>query len=306
VGILDSVESLRTWTDKCAKQNVGSQKIPPRKRILMVHPQHFRVAYAINPHMKTADGSLQKVDSAKALSQWKNILQILEECGLEVEVLDGDPDFPDMVFAANQSFPFWNLSKNAPDLILSHMARNEREGEVQYFEDFFQTLGYGIHSLPKKTKFEGTGDAIIDLDRKIIFCGFGFRTDSSAPARICEQTGYAVVPLQLTNENLYHLDACFALLNSKSVVVAKDAFAKETLKLIEAAFENVIYVDADEASKTFAANLFCPNSKDVIIEEQNEKTIAQLEKLNYRVHPVNTSEFIKAGGSVFCIKLFYW
>ncbi len=306
MGLLDTPKSIQKWSENCKLSAVGGKKIPQRKRILMVHPQHFQIAYAINPHMKTVDGNLKQINSKKALEQWKNIVQTFEECGLDVEILDAHAQYPDMVFAANQCFPFWNLSSNAAEVMISNMTYKERKGEVPFFENYFKTQEYKTYSLPTELNFEGTGDALLENERKVIFCGYGFRTHQSIPSRICEVSGYDVVPLELKNADYYHLDTALALLNGRDVVAVKEAFSDEGWELITAAFQNVIEADPLEAKHHLSANLFCPNSKDVVIDEGNTKLIQKLEELNYRVHPVDTSEFLKAGGSVFCLKLFYW
>ena len=40
-------------------------------KLLMVDPAHYDVRYAINPHMRGADGSLKKVDRARAREEWE-------------------------------------------------------------------------------------------------------------------------------------------------------------------------------------------------------------------------------------------
>ncbi|MEZ4814170.1 MAG: arginine deiminase-related protein [Bdellovibrionota bacterium] len=303
MAILDTPDLLRQWT---IANPLSVKTIPQRNKILMLHPQHYKISYAINPHMRLPDGKLKQVDSSKATEQWKKLVKSLENCGLEVEIMDSQAKFPDMVFAANQSFVYWNLNTNRPEVLLSNMKHSERQGEIPYFEEYFNAHDYKIHKIPQELSFEGTGDASIDIERKVIFAGYGMRSHPSTPSRLCELTGYPVVPLELKNTDYYHLDTCFAPLGPRDVVIADDAFSDEGLDLIYAAFENVIHADHIEAKESLAANLFCPNGKDVIIEEQNTRLIQRLSGLGYNVHPVDTSEFIKSGGSVFCLKLFLW
>src|SRR4051812_33039583 len=76
------------------------------KRVLMVTPDHFRVDYAINAYMLDSNGKLQNIDQARARQQWENLKNTFISLGLSVEVLPGQPGFPDMVFCANQTLPF--------------------------------------------------------------------------------------------------------------------------------------------------------------------------------------------------------
>lgn len=303
MGILDTPHLFRDWTLQSAP---SVKRIPQRSKTLMLHPRHYKVSYAINPHMVDSQGKLHEVDSSKAVQQWKNLVKVFEKCGLDVEIMDSQAHLPDMVFAANQSFVFWNESLQRPEVLLSNMHFEERKKEVPYFEEFFRTQDYTVHKVPRELSFEGTGDAIFDSERGLIFCGYGFRSHKSMPSRLVELTNYPCVPLELCNSHYYHLDTCFAPLNKHEVVIVDEAFTDESLDMIYAAFENVIHVDHIEGKSSLAANLFCPNGKDVIIDQRNTKLIKQLADRNYKMHAVDTGEFLKAGASVFCLKLFLW
>ena len=288
------------------KRNPHKALIPARKRVLVVHPKFFTVSYAINPYMKDDQGELKKVDSALALDQWKTMIKSFESIGLDVQVLDGRATFPDMVFAANQSFPFWNAQNKNHEVILSNMSNQERKGEVPFFAEWFASQNYKTHALPQEMTFEGTGDALLDPVRTLIWCGYGYRTSPQTLARISEITRMDLVPLELKNPYFYHLDTCFAPLTEHSAVVVKEAFTNEGLALLQTAFEQLIYCNLDEAQKSLGANLFCPNGRDVFIDQANNQLIEDLQVLGFRIHPLQTGEFLKSGGSVFCLKLHLW
>ena len=42
-------------------------------KVLMVDPQYFDVAYAINVHMQDENGNLNKIDKALAKKQWQQL-----------------------------------------------------------------------------------------------------------------------------------------------------------------------------------------------------------------------------------------
>ena len=75
-------------------------------RVLMVDPTHYDIHYAINPHMVDKTGNLNKVNRAAAKKQWTDLKKIFEQLKLKVEVLKAEESLPDMVFCANQTFPF--------------------------------------------------------------------------------------------------------------------------------------------------------------------------------------------------------
>ncbi|MDZ7695236.1 MAG: hypothetical protein U5K69_29670 [Balneolaceae bacterium] len=82
------------------------------------------------------------------------------------------------------------------------------------------------------------------------------------------------------------------------------AFTEQGLALINE-FGEVITANEHEAKKLFACNATCPDGKNVIIQKavptliKNCATPAQ-------VHEVDTSEYLKSGGSVFCMKQLLW
>lgn len=102
------------------------QKWP--KNMLMVSPLFFDVLYSINPHMTDKDGKLNKVDKPLAINQWKELKKTFESTGQNVAVIDGQKDLPDMVFCANQTFPY--LKDGAKHIILSKMHSEKRHPEV--------------------------------------------------------------------------------------------------------------------------------------------------------------------------------
>ena len=55
----------------------------------------------------------------------------------------------------------------------------------------------------------------------------------------------------------------------------------------------------------FACNAHCPDGRNVIIDQTATATAKLLESAGFRVHLVDTSEFRKAGGSVFCLRQMY-
>ncbi|MES2616175.1 MAG: hypothetical protein V4591_12270, partial [Bdellovibrionota bacterium] len=81
-------------------------KIPLPTKVLMVSPTFFNVDTPINAHMLNAQGQPHVLDKNKALKQWNELKSVYKKLNLEVSVLNGVEDLPDMVFCANQSFPF--------------------------------------------------------------------------------------------------------------------------------------------------------------------------------------------------------
>jgi N-dimethylarginine dimethylaminohydrolase len=268
--------------------------------ILMVSPNGFRVEYAINPFMKDANGQLQKVNSQKALVQWEHIRDLYVKLGLPVEVIPGDPNFPDMVFCANQCFPFLD-SHRKKNVVLGRMKSSQRQGEVKHFREWANQKGFRIHEITDYD-FEGCGDAIWNFETGEIFGGHGYRTDVNAYRHLERIIGGPVHRLKLQDPNFYHLDTCFAILNGETAAYVEEAFDHEGLALLKDRFKNLVRIKKEEALKCFAGNCFSPNGRDVLLHPGAQEFCQALSRLGFTIHEVDTSEFLKAGGSVFCIK----
>lgn len=274
------------------------------KKILMAAPSAFDVCYEINPFMKQQDGQLNQVDPKVANTQWESLKSTYEKIGLKVDVIDGPNGLPDFVFCANQSFPFQNPVTGVSEVVMSRMFAEQRRNEVQYFEAWYTAQGYKTHTIQDSNlSFEGNGDAILSKKHNLVFGGYGPRTNKDAYSELAERFGLDTIQLNLVTDEFYHLDTCFFVLDNETAAFYPGAFDDEGQKLIRAYFDRVIEVDYNEARNHFACNAHCPDGKNVILHPGSEKLVENLKALDYLTHEVDTSEFMKAGGSVFCMKM---
>jgi len=278
--------------------------MPIPKSLLMVEPTYFSVDYVINPYMQ---GNIGKVDKQKAMNEWNSIKKIYETAGLTVHPIPGAEGLPDMVFCANQSLPF--LSEDGKkEVLMSIMHSDMRKQEVGFIQNWYESNGYTIHQMDseKVTDFEGMGDAIWINGKRILFGGYGYRSSLSAYDTVSEKFGIPIVAFELITEDFYHLDTCFCSLNSETVLIYPEAFKPEGVAIIKKLFKNVIEANRYEGAELFACNATCPNGKNVVIQKGCVEVNAELEKLGFVVHEVETEEFLKSGGSVFCMKMMVW
>jgi N-dimethylarginine dimethylaminohydrolase len=280
-------------------------KMPWPRRVLMTTPAHFEVVYVINPHM---EGHIGSIDRARARRQWLALQEAYRRIGIEPSVIDGAAGQPDMVFCANQTLPFLEPATGERGAFLSRMEAPQRRGEVTHFERFFVEQGYTAVPLPAATagSFEGMGDAIWHPERALLWGGYGYRTDASVYTAIAERLGIPIVLLELTDSDFYHLDTCFSVLDERSVLIYPGAFTSAGLELIHALFPRVIEAPDDESRRLFACNAHCPDGRHVLIQRGCTKTNEALRRAGYEPVEVDTDEFLKSGGSVFCMKQMYW
>lgn len=278
--------------------------MPLPGQVFMVDPKYFTVEYVINPHMANNIG---KVDKEKARSEWNQIKTSFENVGIETHVVNGEKNLPDMVFCANQSLPF--IDQNGDHhAIMSIMHSDHRKKEVPFIETWLRQKGYKIHHLDenKIDDFEGCGDAIWHTGRRLLWGGYGYRSSVDAYQTVSDEFGVPIIALKLVDEDFYHLDTCLCVLDEDTALIYPEAFTGEGRDLLNALFENVIHAPEKEAKKLFACNATCPDGKNVLIQKGCTETIAKLEEAGFTVHPLETEEYLKSGGSVFCMKQMIW
>ncbi len=273
------------------------------KNALMVSPEFFDVEYAINPHMLNAAGELQKVDVAKAQSQWEKLRSAFANYGLQVQVVDGVRGLPDMVFAANQSFPFYKNGKL--QFALSHMKSNFRQAEVLHFKNLLLQQNRECYEPPQGCSFESMGDALWNYETQEVFGGHGFRTDEAVYDWLADVTEAPVVKLKLVSEKFYHMDTALSILNRDFALYVEEAFSSESLDKLRMKFKNLIRVPLLEAENFLAANACCIDGETVFVEENAIETQKLLKQNGFKIVTFDTSEFLKSGGSIFCLKLLY-
>ncbi len=279
-------------------------EIPRPNRVLMTTPAHFRVAYVINPHMA---GNIGTVDAGAARQQWEALRDAYDGLGVEVATAEGAEGLPDMVFCANQTLPY-QTPGGARGVVLSRMHAPQRKPEVEHYARFFGGQDYEVHHLDADLggDFEGMGDALWHPGRYLLWGGHGYRTDPEIYQRLSSALGFPIAALSLTDPDFYHLDTCLCPLDEHTALIYPGAFDDDGLGLLHYYFERVIEAPEDEARGLFACNAHSPDGEHVIIQRGCTQTNAALQESGYQVIEVDTGEFLKSGGSVFCMKLMYW
>ncbi|MCA8917107.1 MAG: amidinotransferase [Planctomycetes bacterium] len=268
----------------------------PCRRVLMASPAHFTVESAINPWMQDDSGALNHVDTVRAAEQWNSLRAAYERIAIRVEVIAAPVGLPDFCFAANQSVAL------PGKVVISRMATEGRQREVPYFEHWYRAHGFEPIPVPRNIeRFEGTGDAIAHPGKSLFWGGVGPRTAAGAWEFFSSAVDVDVIPLKLVDERFYHLDTCLCLLDNYSALYVPAAFDDASRGLIESAFSRLHAVsDADAAN--FACNAHCPDGRHVLIQQGSAQTVAWVKQAGFVPIELDTSEFMKSGGSVFCLK----
>lgn len=278
--------------------------MPLPAEVLMVRPLHYSVDYVINPHMADQVG---QADPVEAQNEWNMVRSLFDQIGIKVNVIEDQEGLPDMVFCANQSLPFIS-DDGKRHVFMSIMNADERKNEVPYIEQWYRQKGYEIQYLDenKIDNFEGCGDAIWHTGKRLLWGGYGYRSDFRAYEVISDTFDVPVITVELTDESFYHLDTCFCVLDEHTTLIYPDAFTEKGLDLIKAVFPKVVFASQYEAEKLFACNASCPDGRNVIIQQGCTDVNKKLRDNGFSVHEVSTYEFLKSGGSVFCMKQLLW
>lgn len=280
------------------------EDMPAPTKVMVVNPTFFDVKYVINPHM---EGHIGSVDVKKAYNEWEQLSLAYKKLGLSVYEVAAQEEFPDMVFCANQSLP--NIKADgSKEVIMSVMHSPERKGEVSHIKKVYQQSSYDVIHLDETqfSEFEGMGDAIWHFKKRLIWGGYGYRSSSDVYTHIASTFNTPIIALELIDEKFYHLDTCLCVLNEHTVLIYPAAFTEDGLKNIRSMFSTVIEANQYEAEELFACNATAPDGKNVFIQKGCVEVNKQLENSGFIVHEFNTDEFLKSGGSVFCMKMMLW
>lgn len=267
------------------------------RTFLMCPPEHFDVAYVINPWMH---GNVRAIDSRLARSQWRALYDRIGRHG-RVRLIHPEPSSPDMVFTANAGLV---LGKN---FLVSRFRHVERQSEEPYFAEWFIGQGYEVSTGPADVHFEGAGDALFDRGLPVLWLGHGHRSmmdaQSSIATHVTALANIEIVALELVDERFYHLDTCFCPLDGGALLYYPKAFSAASRASIEARVPPDRRIAcSDEDAVGFACNAV-NIGRTVIVHAASDGFIADLAAHGFDVEQCPLSEFLKAGGSAKCLTL---
>lgn len=255
---------------------------------LVCRPDYYDVRYEINPWMSRDRAPVKGL----AKEQWENLHQTLVMLGADLHYVDPSPEQPDMVFTANAGLQLGST------VVLSSFRHSERQGEEPHFQRWFEKNGYNVIELDD-CAFEGEGDAL--FAGETLFMGSGFRTDAKAADQLRDVLRLKeVVTCELVDPYFYHIDTCFCPITAETALVWPGAFTAEAITAMKKHLRLIEIPEAD--AKQFACNAVVLGS-DIIVPAGATKTYELLAKEGFTSHPVELSEFMKAGGAAKCLTM---
>ncbi len=262
-------------------------------------PDHYEVAYAINPYMAANIGTVNKV---AARSQWEGLVQRLLALGAIVETISPEVGCPDMVFMSDPGLVVDNV------FLAGRFATPERARESENAKAWMQERGYDVRQLPEGFLWEGNGELLCGLTDEgcangVLFGGYGIRSEAAAYEWVAAELEFEVVKVKLTDPRFYHLDTCLTVLPGDHFLVYPDAMDCIGLEAIrERAPEGNLYVASAEDVACFALNAVVVG-RDLVMNSVTSPLDRWLRDRGFRPHVTPVPEFIKAGGSTKCMTL---
>ncbi len=225
-------------------------------------------------------------DYALALQQHQDYVLALNECGLEVTVLEADENFPDSTFVEDVALMTPQCA------ILTNPGADSRNGEKQSMLPVLHQFYNKVEAIQPPDTIEAGDIMMVDNH---FYIGLSKRTNHAGASQlinILEKYGMTGSTIRLTE--VLHLKTGVVYLENNNLLACGE-FQQEPL------FQqfNILKVDKDEA---YAANSVWINGI-VLIPDGFPKTRKLIESAGYKTRPICVSEFEKLDGGLSCLSL---
>ncbi len=274
----------------------------PLPHLLLCPPDHFEVRYRINPWMHPETWSIDAARlSQQARSGWRALHDVYRRLGARIETMPAQPGLPDLVFTANSAVV---LDGKA---LLARFRNPERRNEEAHGRRAFEALRSrgivgSLHEVDEGVHFEGTGDAIWDATRQLMWMGHGQRSDLAARDAVRRVFGVDTLSLELVSPSFYHLDTCLCVLPRGELLWYPPAFSDESQRLLRAVVGGDSIEASDEDATRFAVNAVGIGD-EIVLCHASPQLRDDLAGCGYRTRVVALDAFNRSGGAACCLTL---
>jgi hypothetical protein len=294
--------------------------------ILMIEPVAFgfNAETAVNNYFQTNDQVPASDIQQLALSEFNNMVDILQKNGLNVIVVKDtlEPHTPDSIYP-NNWISFQKDNRVAMYPMFAKSRRAERRIDVvervigQGF-NISQMVDYSVYENENRF-LEGTGSMIFDRTHRLVYAAISDRTDAELLAWFCNDFAYQAVPFRANQTvgdkrlPIYHTNVMLSVADSY-VVVCLDSIdnvdeRENLIEKIESTDKDIIEISENQLY-SFAGNVLqvqnTANEKLLLFSQSafdslNKSQIEKLSSYNKLIPiPVPTIEKY-GGGSVRCM-----
>ncbi len=229
---------------------------------------------------------LGKPDYRKALVQHAAYVRALEQCGLEVTIMEPDDRFPDSTFVEDTAL----LTPRCA--ILTYPGAPSRRGEVESIEPVIAKFYANIERI----RPQGTLDAgDVMMVGSHFYIGLSGRTSREGAGQlIAILQKYGLTGSAVPIGDMLHLKTGVAYLEHNNLLATGEFAHRQEFRDF-----NILRIEDDES---YAANSLWINGT-VIIPERYPKARKTIETAGYEIIEVDVSEFRKIDGGLSCLSL---
>lgn len=280
-----------------------------RRSTFLMSPPHFMSAdEPNNVWMDKLTAPERRIDHEKATEQFQHLYEFLAARGM-VYLLPSRPGLQDQVYTANLGIALPHLTDGT--IVVSNFASGPRRGETAAGIEFFQQFSVPYVVAPQY--FEGEAD-LKYLGEGVYIGAHGLRTSREALDWFERRFDMRVIPFEMKDEHLYHLDCAVFPITRNEVLVCTEVADPATLKEIEK-HASIIDVSLSDA-KYGITN--CVRVGDFVLcaslevlkndAELYRGEVAKRESMEKICHALNLtpvyfdlSEYLKSGALLSCL-----
>ncbi|WP_276498499.1 citrulline utilization hydrolase CtlX [Pontibacter litorisediminis] len=294
--------------------------------VLMVEPTNFCYnpeAATTNKFQREAEGMTPEEVQARALQEFRQMVQRLQQAGVAVNVVRDVENSctPDSVFPNN-----WFSTHRSGRLVTYPMAPVNRRGErrQEVIDFLMRQYGYREHvrleqyeDAPEPKFLEGTGSMILDRANRIAYAAVSPRTELEPLQAFCDRLKYTPVTFRAygpTGEPIYHTNVMLCVGDTFAVAgmdVVDEQDRERLRRQLESTGKEIIELTADQTHHHFAGNMLQLRNRQgeriLVMSEAAFTSLAEEQLGKLRKHhdhllhiPVHLIEQC-GGGSVRCM-----
>ena len=252
----------------------------------MIRPVNFgyNEETAESNAFQNKDKNQQEVQE-KALAEFNNFVAVLRNHGVDVTVIDDNPEpyTPDSIFPNN-----WVSFHDDGNVFLYPMQAENRRLERR--EDIIAELedNFKVHHIVDLSRYEeenkfleGTGSMVLDRVNKIAYACLSPRTDKDVLAIFCEQEDYTAVCFDAADEKgkaIYHTNVLMCV-GTQFAVICLDSIPNPHEKVVVIEYlkstqKEIIEITFEQMNQ-FAGNM-------LEVKTKNDETLIVLSKSAFK------------------------
>jgi len=223
---------------------------------------------------------------SKALLQHENYINVLQDCGLKVIIMEADDNYPDSTFIEDTAL----LTPKCA--IIMKPGAQSRRGETTAIAELLKDHFENIEAISEPGTIEA-GD--IMMVGKHFYIGLSERTNEAGADQLIDiLLKYGMTGSKVKLNKVLHLKTGLSYLEKNNLVISGEFLNHEEFKKF-----NQIKIKKEEG---YAANCIWVNDT-VLVPEGFPKSKKAIEQAGYKTIEINVSEFQKLDGGLSCLSL---